>query len=174
MDHSKNINFLKDNKGAGNSTYELQKMKQIHHEIVMLALLGYDHNTIAAKLECSETMVSYTLRSEIVKDKLEILREQRDRHALDVLKRIEELQPHALDAMEQMLFDPNTNEVNKRQIAQDLLDRGGTGTEAKARKDGRLSTKEINNIKDLARKAGMLVEAEEADYEEVEDEEVAA
>lgn len=167
------INFLQESTKKKEETgyYELKRMKQIHHEIAMLALLGYNHPTIAKKLDVSRTMVDYTLGSQIVKDKLKILRKERDKEATRVRDRIEELQPMALETLEAVMVDPNTSENGKIRVAQDLLDRGGhQAVDLKADVSDKMSTDDINEIKQRAKNAGMMVEdVEEAEYEEIED-----
>lgn len=175
--HSPNedsIDFLQESNKKKEETgyYELKRMKQIHHEIAMLALLGYNHEVIAKKLDVSRTMVDYTLGSQIVKDKLKILRKERDKEATRVRERIDDLQPLALDTLESVMIDPNTSENGKIRVAQDLLDRGGNqAVDLKADVSDKMSTDDINEIKQRAKNAGMMVEdVEEAEYEEIEDE----
>lgn len=167
------IDFLEESQKHHEETsyYQLKRMKQIHHEIAMLGLLGYNHGTIAKKLDISKTMVDYTLGSKIVKEKMKILRKQRDMEAVRVSDRIDELQPLALETLESVMVDPNTSENGKIRVAQDLLDRGGhQAVDLKADVSDKMSTDDINEIKKRAKNAGMMVDdVEEAEYEEIED-----
>lgn len=151
------------------SGHDLKKMKQIHHEIALLAVLGHPNKYIAEKLGVTPAMVSYTLDSTLVKRKLSILRGARDREALDIHKRLEELAPLSLDELEQMLLNPNTGEMTKRMIAQDLLDRAGYGSVQKhADVSDKLTTKDINEIKEIARQNGMVTsDAVDVEYEDI-------
>lgn len=167
------IDFLEESKKhhEESSYYQLKQMKQIHHEIAMLGLLGYNHEVIAKKLDISRTMVDYTLGSKIVKEKIKILRKERDKEAVKVNDRIEELQPLAIETLESVMVDPNTSENGKIRVAQDLLDRGGHGAvDLHADVSDKMSTDDINEIKQRAKSAGMMVDdVEEAEYEEVEE-----
>lgn len=150
--------------------HDLKKLKQVHHEIALLAVLGYGHKQIAEKLDVTPVMVSYTLESTLVKKKLEILRGARDHEALDVRERLRELAPLSLDELEQLMLHPNTKPEVKRDIAQDFLDRAGFSPVHKtANVNEALTTDDINEIKDLARQNGMVSRAEDAEFEEVDD-----
>lgn len=149
--------------------YQLDNLKQIHHEIILLALLGYKQVEIAEKLEVTPVMVNYTLNSPIAQKKLEVMRMERDIRALDIPEELKETAPVALAEMQRMLIHPNTGETNRRQIAEYILDSCGYGPRSREEetKDG-LTTEEIRTIKDLARKQGYLAEVEEAEAEVVE------
>lgn len=151
--------------------HDLKKMKQIHHEIALYAVLGYQPGQIAKKLEVTVAMVRYTLNSTLVKRKLAILRAERDKEALDITARLKELAPLALDELENMLLHPNTNETNRKNIAQDLLDRSGHGAVKKvADVSEHLTTDDINEIKEIARENGMVSkmnDAEDAEFEDI-------
>lgn len=167
---TQDINFLSSVRNRDTGYYELKKMKQIHHEIAMLALLGKSQREIAQALDVTAQMVGYTLDSRIVQDKLDVLRKERDDDYTDIQKRIRELQPLALDEIEHLLINPNTDAKEKRLIAQDLLDRGGNqAVDVTADASDIMSTKDINEIKQRAKKGGFMVEdVEEAEVIEEE------
>ena len=152
--------------------HDLKKMKQIHHEIAMLAITGTRKNDIARKLDVTPAMVRYTLESTIVKKKLAILRGERDKRAIDVSTRLKELAPLSLDELENLLLHPNTGENTRRMVAQDLLDRAGySAVQKHADVTEKLTTEDINEIKNIARENGMVLsekpEPEEAEYTDI-------
>lgn len=151
--------------------HELKKMKQIHHEIALLAITGKKRKDIANTLGVTPQMVTYTLQSELVQRKLRLLRGARDAEALDVQGRVRELAPLALDELEQILINPNTENREKRMIAQDILDRAGHGAIQKhADVSDKLTTEDLDDIKKLARENGMVVsnaDIEDAEYTDV-------
>lgn len=153
--------------------HELKKMKQIHHEIALLAITGKKQKEIAAELGVTPQMVRYTLDSELVKRKLRLLRGARDAEALDVHARMKELSPLALDELEHILLNPNSEDREKRMIAQDILDRAGYGAVQKhADVSETLTTEDLNDIKKLARENGMVLSernVEDADYTDITD-----
>lgn len=142
-------------------SYEISKLKQIHHEILNLALLGYQNVEIAEKLDVTPQMISYTLNSQVAQEKLKIMRQQRDVRILDVSDRVKEVAPVALQELERMLVDPNTGENNKRKIAEDIIE--WSGEVQKNQKHEGLTTEEISKIKKLARKRGYIADVEEAE-----------
>ena len=64
-----------DSRFNGNGRkYQIQKLWDIHQEILRLLLLGHKPVEIAKTLGVTPTMVSYTANSELVKKRLEVMR----------------------------------------------------------------------------------------------------
>ena len=100
-------------------------MSQRHHEIVRLALLGRDHQSIAEELGITAVCVSYTLNSRIVQDKLALLRAQKDAVSVDVAAAIRDLAPRCVDVLNDIMQDRGVNPGVRVSAAKDLLDRAG-------------------------------------------------
>lgn len=84
-------------------TFEVSHMWEVHHEIVRRRLLGQKVVNIARDLGVSEAMVSYTLNSPVVRDKLSIMKGARDAETLDLAKRIRENAPKSLKLLEEII-----------------------------------------------------------------------
>lgn len=148
----------------GDRSYQISKMWDVHHEIVRLASCGAKQVDIAAILNVTPEMVSYTLNSSIVKRQLELLRSARDVESMDVAKRIQEI---ALVAVEKMatLVEQDENRAVQLSASKDILDRAGHGAVKKMQLDGRLmhfTPDDLEQIKaraqELARENKMLDE----------------
>lgn len=106
--------------------YEIQHMWERHHEIVRLTLLGHDQKSVAQMLDITPQTVSNTLNSKMVRDKLQILRAERDASSVDVAAAIKNLAPKAIEMMDRLL-DPDQGAPANVQLraATDMLDRNG-------------------------------------------------
>ena len=143
-------------------TFEVQKMWDSHHEIVRLAILGVKQVDIARKLQISEAMVSYTLNSEVVKEKLAIMRGARDAKTVDLARDILELAPRAIKIYEKLL-DEGVNgspTALHKMTADRVLDISGYGPVKRidarhAHLHGHFSTEELENIKQRGRQAAI-------------------
>lgn len=149
---------------SGDRQYEISRMWEVHHEIVRLASCGAKQVDIAAILNVTPEMVSYTLNSSIVKRQLDLLRAARDVESIDIAKRIQEI---ALVAVEKMaeLVGQDENKAVQLSASKDILDRAGHGAIKKMQVDGRLmhftpdDLEEIKaRAKELARENKMLDE----------------
>jgi len=155
--------------------FEVDHMWEVHHEIVRRRLLGQKVVNIARDLGVSETMVSYTLNSPVVRDKLDVMKGARDAETLDLAKRIRENAPKSLKLLEEIIegeVDGTTVGVGLRaREANTMLARAGYGpiTNVKgAIAHAHFSGEDIKEIKKRAIesgvKSGVVVDA---DLEEV-------
>lgn len=138
--------------------YQIEQMWDIHHEVVRLALIGMKSVDIADHLGVSPVMVSYTLRSPIVQEKMNQLQAVRDIDAIDVAKEIQELAPRAVRVLGELLECELPNVRAK--AATDLLDRAGHAAIRTIRTEnlhGHFSADEIKEIKDRARNIGLSI-----------------
>jgi len=143
-------------------TFEVQKMWNSHHEITRLALLGMKQADIARKLQISEAMVSYTLNSEVVKERLAVMRGARDARTVDLARDILELAPRAIKIYEKLL-DEGVNgspTALHKMTADRVLDISGYGPVKRidarhAHLHGHFSTEELENIKARGRQAAI-------------------
>ncbi|MDI6785109.1 MAG: hypothetical protein QMD92_00210 [bacterium] len=104
--------------------YQIQRLWNIHYEIMRLALIGRKAADIARELGVTEVMVSYTLNSELAKRRMEIMRGVRDAEALDLSIEIKRFAPEAFKLLKKVLRESDS-EKNKIVVALDVLDRAG-------------------------------------------------
>lgn len=152
------------------SYYNLQKMNQLHHEIVRRIVMGQKDKEIADSLGCTTATVKYTRESPVVQRKLEIMMGARDASAIEVRNRIAEMAPLALFKIEELLEKENISESVRLKAAQDILDRAGYDPVKKTLDVGKFQTEKINEIKERARANGLMVEeddVEEAEYTDI-------
>ena len=139
--------------------YQIEQMWDIHHEICRLALIGMKQIDIANHLNVSPVMVSYTLRSPIVREQLNNMAAARDVDAVDISAEIKALAPQAVEVLESLLSDPIPSIQLK--AAQDILDRAGFAAVKTIRTENmhaHFNADEIMDIKKRAREVGLLTD----------------
>jgi len=162
---SEKNNFDMINRREDSSYYTLQKMNQMHHEIVRRIVLGQKDHEIADAIGCTKATVKYTRESPVVKQKLEIMMGARDASVLEVRKRINSLAPLALQQLEEMMIDETASDATRTKIAQDLLDRAGYNPVAKSMDLTKFTQDKMEEIKKRARRNGLVVDEEVEDAE---------
>ena len=156
-----------DSRFNGNGRkYQIQKLWDIHHEIIRLLLLGWTHKAIADTLGVTSVTVSYTANSELVKRQLEVMRGARDAEALDLSVEIKRFAPEAFETLQVIMRDANTHEKHKIAIAMDALDRAGYAPPKVI--EGRFmhahfTAEEIEEMKKRSKESGQVVEGELAE-----------
>ena len=146
-------------------TFQVEKMWNIHHEIARLSSLGVKGTQIAQGLGVSPAMVNYTLNSPVVRDKVEILKGARDADTVELAQRIKDFAPICLDLLEKVIkedSDETGASIHLRvRTAQDYADRAGLGAVKKHQiLTGRITPEQLNEIKQRARDAGIVKQAE--------------
>lgn len=145
--------------------YQIQKLWDIHHEILRLLLLGWQPVKIAETLGVTPVMVSYTANSELVKRRLEVMRGARDAEALDLAVEIKRFAPEAFQMLQKIMRESDS-EKNQIVIAMDAMDRAGYAPPKVI--EGRFlhahfTTEEIEDMKRRAKESGQVVEGELAE-----------
>lgn len=149
---------------VGSSVYEPKRLRERHHLIIRLAVLGtLTRQEIANIVGCDYQMVRYTLDSRLGRERVDYLRGQLDGKALDLASEMMHLAPAALDVLEQVMFK-SSDERLKLQAAKEILDRAGHGAvqrhKAEVRIIGDREVAEINRrALERARGAGLISEA---------------
>jgi predicted transcriptional regulator len=82
---------------------EYQKLRNVHREILRLAITGLRNDQIAAELGCGKQTVSNILNSEVAQYALRNLHEMRDRDAVEIGDRIESASKLAMTVIEETL-----------------------------------------------------------------------
>ena len=139
--------------------YQIEQMWDLHHEVCRLALIGMKQVDIATHLGVSPVMVSYTLRSPIVKRQLAQLHAVRDLEAIDVANEIKNLAPKAVEILEDLMNSENEN--TKFKAATDVLDRAGHAAVKTLRTENihaHFTNDEIADIKKRAKEVGLLTD----------------
>jgi hypothetical protein len=168
---SKQNHFDIPHRKEDSTYYNLQRMNQLHHEIVRRIVLGQKDIEIAESLGCTTQTVRYTRTSPVVKQKLEIMMGARDASVLEVRKRIQHLAPLALHKLEEILMNDKASEAVQTKIAQDLLDRAGFDPIKKSLDLTKFSREKIDEIKARARQNGLTVKEEVEEANVVDDDE---
>lgn len=146
--------------------YQIQKLWDIHHEILRLLLLGWDKVEIARTLGVTPVMVSYTANSELAKKQLEVMRGARDSEALDLSVEIKRFAPEAFETLQAIMREPTTHEKHKIAIAMDALDRAGYAPPKVI--EGRFmhahfTAEEIEEMKKRSKESSQVIEGELAE-----------
>lgn len=146
---------------SNGSYYSLQKMNQMHHEIVRRIVVGQKDHEIADALGITKATVKYTRESPVVQQKLNILMGQRDASAIEMRKHLQELAPLALFYMEEIMADESETGSTRSRIAMDILDRAGYEPVHKTMDVTKMTEDRISEIKQRAREEGFEVEEAE-------------
>lgn len=148
------------------SSYQLKKLKEIHHAVARGAVMNKSNKQIAEELGVTPAMVSYTKRDRQVREKIRALRAVLDADAIDVAARMQELAPLALHKLESILVESN-DDKEIRQTAFGLLDRAGFVAKQHHVVE-HLTKEELQEIKLAAVAAGAVIE--EAEFTEIKEE----
>jgi len=108
-----------------NRQYQLQELTESHKEIIRRAFLGEKKIAIATDMRVSPQTVSYVIHSELGRQYMRSLEEQRVRATVDIREQIEELAPLALETLADLLNDHSQLPSIRLRAATDLLDRAG-------------------------------------------------
>ena len=138
--------------------------------IVQQVVLGKTDVEIADSLGVTAQMVRYTRESPIVKEKIAVLRGMAEAETIDIAREIRNLTPVALAVLEEFLLDPNHDKKERRNIAQDLLNRDARSRSGTTVGVSYLTGDDIKEIKmrakEEATRNGQMVDAT---YEEMSD-----
>lgn len=166
-------NFNIPSRKSDSSYYTLQKMNQLHHEIVRRIVLGQKDIDIARALDITQATVQYVKRSPIVKQKIDIMHGARDASTVQLQKQINALAPLALHNMSEIMEDKGAPSGVRANIAKDILDRAGfKPANVNINKDEGFKREQLDEIKKRAKANGILFEVdsvEDAEFEEGED-----
>ena len=112
---------------AKSGTYQLKKLRELHHNILRLSAAGMKQNRIAALLGVTPVMVNYTINCELGQQKLKVLRGEADGSTVDILKEMQNLSPVALAVLEEILMSPSAKDSDKKAAAELILSGAGYG-----------------------------------------------
>jgi len=145
-------------------SYQLKKMRAVHRRIAEHAALGMKDKDIAAVVGVTPQTVSYTRKSQVVQDYMDILESAAAGQTIDTLKELRELAPFAARTLEILMLNPNTDDKIRASVAQDLLDRAGYAPVKKVATAHMnvLDTQDIKDIKKRAREAGVMLTSPDA------------
>ena len=148
-----------------NRIYEIQHLQERHKEILRRLTLGESHKSIAQELGITRAVVTYTQNSELGREKLDELQGGRDETVKNITGHIAELQPKAMEILEDALNGKvtqvegaNITANTQIKVAQDLLGRGGHVAPSrilgKHEHEHKLTASDIEKIKALAYERG--------------------
>lgn len=156
---------------SNNREYQIEHFWEHHQEICRLAATGMRRQDIAEAVGVSTATVTYTLNSDLGRNKVQALRKVRDERATDIASRIKKMAPKALDVLNEYLEDTETSEVTKRTVAFDILDRAGfKPANRNENVNIHLTEDELSEMKarrDAAREQGNIADTEEISFEEM-------
>lgn len=105
--------------------YQPKHLNEKHHEILRLAMLGYTNVQIAERLSCTPATVSTVRNSGLGRQQAMLLKAEADHAALETAKRIRELAPNAIEAIQQLMSNEEVPSHVRLSAAKDILDRAG-------------------------------------------------
>ena len=147
-------------------SWEVGEIHQMHHEVIQRIFLGMRNVEIAQELGVSEQIISQIKNSQVVRERLDIMRGAAQADTVDLGKEIMELAPRALDLVREAIDGEAGDLGVKEQLkcAERLLDRAGfAGTKTvvgiHAHQHNHFTPDDIEDIKRRAREVTVSVEA---------------
>jgi predicted transcriptional regulator len=147
-------------------THNIIQLWQRSHEILRMALIGMKETEIAKVLGVTPATVSNTVNSDLGREKLSLLRKERDGDAMDVVKEVSKLFPKALKIYESLL-EGNGTKLQKETADTLLMDIGGHRAPTRVQSESahmHLTPADIEEFKKrglaAAKASGMLIETE--------------
>jgi hypothetical protein len=163
--------YLHDKRFVEERKYDVKQLWDSHAEMVRRIALGQNNIEIAEALGVTPQTVSNIKNSPLAKEKVEELQNSMDERVRDIHKRIQALQPEALDALEGVLrgqYDNDPHPVLKTKVATTLLAMGGNGPVQKVHSLNEHVTREdIEKLKERAREAAKMQGVLAVEYHEV-------
>ena len=105
--------------------YQPKQLNEKHHEILRLAMLGYSNVEIAERLSCTPATVSVVRNSGLGRQQASLLKAEAYHSAFETAKRIRELAPDAIEAIQQIMMNEELPANVRLSAAKDVLDRAG-------------------------------------------------
>jgi transcriptional regulator with XRE-family HTH domain len=158
---------------SGNARkYQIMTLWERHHAILRLLALGYTPKQIADQVGCTTATVGNVQHGELGRRQVAILRGAADSAVVDINADIKRLAPIAVERLEQILTDDNSEKSLIVKVAQDLLDRAGHAAPKVIQ--GQFTSVHLTkeDIEDLKKRAMSIVavsKEESFDYDVVED-----
>ena len=134
-----------------------------HEEILRRLALGQRNKQIALELGITPVAVSYVRNSDLGRARLAELQNNANAAVKEVTKRVKEMAPQVLDALEEMYQDESTPAAVRAKICFDLLDRAGTAAPSRhqvAHAVAYLPEESLQRIKERARQNGLVVDVD--------------
>lgn len=136
--------------------FELQKLRDLNKEIIRLAVTGMKQKEIAKVVGCTEMTVANTLASGVARQQIANMHAMRDRQAVDIGSRIQELAQEAIEVMGELLLSPSTRDNVRKDIAVDLLDRAGHSPVRRLETRQTITQGELDAVKQKALEIGRM------------------
>jgi len=113
---------------------------------------GDDQKTVAKSLGVTEQMVSYTVNSDLGKQKLKVLRGEADAHTIDIMAELANLGPLAVGVYEDILTSPGSKDETRLRAAEGVLASQGVGRNSNVTVTHKMATgDELAEARQLAR-----------------------
>ena len=159
-------------KGQDKSVHSLTDLRDRHHEIIRRIVLGQSNIEIAQALNISTQSVSNVRCDSLVMERAKELQNEANGATVDVLKRVAEILPKALENIESILDDDDCNRGVKLRAAQDILDRAGYAPVKRFQSENvhaTLTREDIEEIKNRAKANSGERRVEEQPFEVLSD-----
>lgn len=105
--------------------YDVQHLRESHHAMKRMCLMGYTNKEIAQQLEVSAQTVANVLNSAMMKRELELARAALDGQAFDIAAEVQKMAPKAVAVLEEILDNETAPITLRAKVAMDNLSRNG-------------------------------------------------
>lgn len=156
--------------GGERKRFQVDKMWSVHHEIARRKTLGQKNTVIARALGVDPVMVSYTVNSPNVQDKMDVLNGAKDAATIEIKEELKRMLPQAIRVFDDIInkgvaVDKQASAALIAKVAGDLIDREvGKPTQ---KVEGQfahalLTLEDIEDIKNRAIKSGAVIDVTSA------------
>ena len=135
------------------TTYNIAKANERHHQVARLAALGMRHKDIAAKLGITTAMVRYTLKSELLAGKIEMIRGTMDKEATDLWREINEAAADAVHVCTEAMNNPEIPISERLRQGRDFMDRAGFVAPKRVQVSAKVALFDADKVAELRQRA---------------------
>lgn len=146
-------------------TYDIKQLWQRNHEILRMALIGMKAPQIADVLGITAATVSNTINSELGRNKLSVMRQERDEKIVDVAKEAARMHPQCMKVYNDILNGTCKSKLMKETADTVVMDIGGNRAALKTESAAlHLTLSDIEEFKkrglEAAKASGMVVDVD--------------
>lgn len=146
-------------------SWQVGQLWELHHEVIRMLMLGMKQCDIATKLGISDCQVSKIKNSQVVQDRMALMRAARDVDTVQISRDILNTAPSALKLLKNIIDGDGVGTQAtiglRAKVAENMLDRAGFGATKKIQTDNAVTFYDGDAIERLKQRAQIPVQEAE-------------